>query len=50
LSPFYNPIERAEERLDKVETKVDSIAAALAAHRADTEGHRVGYQVRESRE
>jgi tetrahydromethanopterin S-methyltransferase subunit G len=47
LSPFYNPIERAEERLDKVETKVDSIAAALAAHRADTEGHRVGYQVRE---
>ena len=28
--------------------KIDAVAADLAAHRADTEGHRVGYQVSES--
>jgi hypothetical protein len=33
-------LERVEERLDKVETKPDAVAADLAAHRADTEIHR----------
>jgi hypothetical protein len=37
----------------KVETlnqKIDAVAADLAAHRADTEGHRTGYRISESRE
>jgi hypothetical protein len=40
-------IREADAKLTK---KIDAVAADLAAHRADTEGHRVGYQVRESRE
>ena len=37
----------------KVETpnqKIDAVAGDLAAHRADTEGHRTGYQVSETRD
>jgi hypothetical protein len=33
--------------MEKVETKLDAVAADLAAHRADTERHRVGFQIRE---
>jgi hypothetical protein len=39
------------EKLDRVkidlETKIETVAADLAAHRADTEGHKRGYMVRE---
>ncbi len=39
------------EKLDRVEVtlenKMDSISTELAAHRADTEGHRRGYMVKE---
>ncbi len=39
------------EKLDRVknelETKIDGVAAELTAHRADTEGHKKGYMVRE---
>ena len=35
-------------RLDRVESKVDAVAADLAAHRADTEAHGTVYRVKES--
>ncbi len=34
--------------LDRVESKVDGVAADLAAHRADTEAHGPVYRVKES--
>ena len=39
-----------EQRIDRVEQKIDSVATDLAAHRADTESHRVGYRISESRD
>ena len=42
------------QKIDSVEArlsdKIDAVAADLAAHRADTEGHRTGYQVSETRD
>jgi archaellum component FlaC len=35
---------------DELGQKIDAVAADLAAHRADTEGHRTGYQVSETRD
>ena len=44
-------ISRVEQRISDVDTKfskkIDAVAADLAAHRADTERHRAGYQIRE---
>jgi len=40
-------IESVEARLSE---KIDAVAADLAAHRADTEGHRTGYRISESRD
>ena len=37
-------------RLDRVESKVDAVAADLSAHRADTEAHGTVYRVKESGE
>ena len=37
-------LDRVEERLEK---KIDAVAIDIAAHRADTEGHKRGYMVRE---
>ena len=36
-----------EDKIGRVEKKVDVVAADLTAHRADTEGHKRGYLVRE---
>ena len=36
-----------EDKIDRVEKKVDVVAADLAAHRTDTEGHKKGCIVRE---
>ena len=42
------------QKIDSVEArlsdKIDAVAADLAAHRADTEGHRTGYRISESRD
>jgi uncharacterized protein (UPF0335 family) len=42
-------IDRVEKRINEVDAKlskkIDAVAADLAAHRADTEIHRTGYQV-----
>jgi len=40
-------IDGVEARLSE---KIDAVAADLSAHRADTESHRTGYQVSESRD
>lgn len=40
-------LDRVEERLEK---KIDAVAADLTAHRADTEGHKRGYMVKENPE
>jgi len=37
-------LDRVEERLEK---KINAVAVDLSAHRADTEGHKKGYMVRE---
>ena len=37
-------LDRVEERLEK---KIEAVAVDLTAHRADTEGHKKGYMVRE---
>jgi len=46
--------ESLTQKIDSVEArlsdKIDAVAADLAAHRADTEGHRAGYQVSETRD
>ncbi|MBM4333900.1 MAG: hypothetical protein FJ117_22240 [Deltaproteobacteria bacterium] len=43
-----------DQKIDSVEArlseKIDAVAADLAAHRADTEGHRTGYRISESRD
>ena len=51
-------IDRVEESLnrkidgarDELGQKIDAVATDLATHRADTEGHRAGYQVSETRD
>jgi hypothetical protein len=40
-------IDGVEERLSQ---KIDAVASDLSAHRADTEGHRSVYQVKENRD
>jgi len=48
---FARHIEQTIREVDaKLSKKIDAIAADLAAHRADTERHRVGYQVSESKD
>jgi hypothetical protein len=39
--------EKLDRVEDSLESKMDSISTELAAHRADTEGHKRGYMVRE---
>ncbi len=39
--------DRTQKDIERIDRKVDGIAADLAAHRADTEGHKRGYQVSE---
>jgi len=36
-----------EDKIEHIEKKVDGVAADIAAHRIDTEGHKKGYMVRE---
>jgi hypothetical protein len=36
-----------EDKIGHIEKKVDVVAADIAAHRIDTEGHKKGYMVRE---
>lgn len=36
-----------EDKIGHIDKKVDGVAADLAAHRIDTEGHKRGYMVRE---
>ena|SRR3990172_3628205 len=36
-----------ENKIGHIEKKVDVVAADVAAHRIDTEGHKKGYMVRE---
>ena len=48
---FARHIEQTIREIDaKLSKKIDAVAADLAAHRADTERHRTGYQVSESRD
>ncbi|MBM4333898.1 MAG: hypothetical protein FJ117_22230 [Deltaproteobacteria bacterium] len=53
-SRLSNEIRATNQKIDSVEVrlseKIDAVAADLAAHRADTESHRTGYQVSESRD
>ena len=35
---------------DELGQKIDAVAADLSAHRADTESHRAGYRISESKE
>lgn len=39
--------EKVDRMRDEVVEKIDAVAADLAAHRADTEGHKRGYMVKE---
>ena len=39
-----------DDQIGRIENKVDVVAADIAAHRTDTEGHKKGYLVRESGE
>jgi len=47
-------VETLNQKIDGVEArlseKIDAVAADLSAHRADTESHRTGYQVSETRD
>ena len=47
-------IDGVESRLSNeiraTNQKIDAVAADLSAHRADTEGHRAGYQASETRD
>jgi len=47
-------IDRVEQRIHEVDAKlskkIGAVAADLTAHRADTESHRTGYQVSESKD
>jgi len=57
-SNLNRKIDSVEENLnrkidgvrDELVQKIDAVAADLAAHRADTEGHRTGYRISESRD
>ena len=53
-SRLSNEIRATNQRIDSVEArlseKIDAVATNLSAHRADTEGHRAGYQVSETRD
>lgn len=39
--------DETNSSMQKIESKIDTVAADLAAHRADTEGHKRGYRVSE---
>lgn len=39
--------EKMDHMQGELAEKIDSVAADLAAHRADTEGHKRGYMVKE---
>lgn len=47
IGVLNNKIDDVEERLSK---KIDSVAADLSAHRADTEAHHGVYRIKESEE
>lgn len=48
---FARHIEQTIREVDaKLSKKIDAVAADLAAHRADTEGHRTGYRLSESKD
>jgi chromosome segregation ATPase len=53
-SRLSNEIRATNQKIDSVEArlseKIDAVAADLSAHRADTESHRAGYQVSETRD
>ena len=53
-SRLSNEIRATNQKIDSVEArlseKIGAVAADLSAHRADTEGHRAGYQVSETRD
>ena len=46
--------QKLEKKIDSVRDelgqKIDPVAVDLSAHRADTESHRTGYRISESRE
>lgn len=44
------PSEKLDCVEDRLEKKIVAVAAELAAHRADTEGHKRGYIIREPEE
>jgi archaellum component FlaC len=41
---------KIESVRESLEQKIDAVAADLSAHRADTESHRTGYRISESRD
>ena len=43
-------INLVDFKVGTLNQKIDAVAADLAAHRADTEGHRTGYRISESRD
>ena len=53
-SRLSNEIRATNQKIDSVEVrlseKIDAVAADLSAHRADTERHRTGYQISETRD
>ena len=53
-SRLSNEIRATNQKIDSVEArlseKIDAVAADLSAHRADTESHRTGYRISESRD
>ncbi|RJO61820.1 hypothetical protein C4544_01700 [candidate division WS5 bacterium] len=42
--------QRVNEIDAKLSKKIDAVATDLAAHRADTESHKAGYRISESRD
>ena len=42
--------QKIEGVRDELGQKIDAVAADLAAHRSDTESHRTGYRISESRD
>ncbi len=53
-SRLSNEIRATNQKIDSVEVrlseKIGAVATDLAAHRADTESHRTGYRISESRD
>ena len=53
-SRLSNEIRATNQKIESVEIrlseKIDAVAADLSAHRADTESHRTGYRISESRD